>query len=421
MSSSYIRWTRLRDALAASKRALATAKRAIERKTRIRDNLAAAELGAYRAVESERAITNPGFDALPPNVLERISDFACADAASRTAIKSVCVQWNRYMPSRVIHLDFRDLHIGDYEFKHTLRGNMLLSYDRERSHVSLINLVTRKTEACTRSTRLVTEDTILRRTSDDSIVWSSRSGAHATIEMPHDRLHDMLHEHNVEVDFLWHFSSEAVGIATCVAYKNAFVIVDARENRMAVLRHVDILVVVHVSSALIVLLLKESLDYHIYSIRGTLLLTLSRRYHEFGSPDNGDPATQHHDFMFDLPEGDLVFVDHESNACVTVSPSGETRSRICNKKILRSWGEDHYARVSPNRRYFVYRSENGLGVCRTSDFREVASYSLYSLTQLCINFAINVSIDDEGRVFLAAIDNFTLRCNVFACPSIRAS
>ena len=207
MSASYIRWTHLRDALAVAERKFATAervfneaKRVLERKTRIRDDLAAAELGAYRAIESERAIMHPGFDALPPNALERISEFACADPVSRTAVKSVCVAWNRYMPSRMIQFDFRDsfFRSSSFGFTQTMRGNMLLSYDRKYRHASLINLVTRKTEVCEWSTRLVTEDTILHLTSEFSIVWSSRSGAHASIEISDDRLRAMLDENRCE-------------------------------------------------------------------------------------------------------------------------------------------------------------------------------------------------------------------------------
>lgn len=418
MSAAFKRWTRAREDLAAAERkreraerAFAEAKRFLDCKTRVRDDLAQKEFQAYIAVpESERLA---GFDTLPANVLDRISEFACADATSRTAIKSVCVSWNRDMPDRVFQIKLPEVTDG---YHRKIHGRTLVIAPKRKPHqCDVFNLATK---VCTRFNTdafiVPNSDTMVTFSDDGGIEWRSMARAHPTIAISGSRLQDLLNTRPK----LYHDGGVAVGIATWRASRDEFLIVNAVTDCLVVLP-VNVDSVVHVSSALIVVKLVEDRKFHVYSLEeGTLVATVSKFL----------------TFVCALPDGGVAFLASHKKCVITVSPTGKVGSRACDFDELGNDDLDFQcsftlgpfsARMSPNRRFFAYcrRERNDHFTCtvrRTLDFKQVAAYSFAS--------PFKASVDDEGRVFaiplarLAFVDEAgshgDTMCNVFSFPRI---
>ena len=393
---------------------------------------------------------------------------------ARASINAVCKHWDRVMKKRFRRFVLNARHSSKMLSGRTLLvvedeplGDAINAYDLTHG-IQLIAGDMAKHSTITRPTveyidgrvvlppsrldakgfnaskvHLVSDDTVMMLSSyyDGGIEWLSINGTHASITITAERIH-ALYGANTRQLRVEEFESRALGVATMHVSDIEFLIVDARDGkggRLTVLRD-GILSVVHASSEL--LLMRKYVDtnevWHIYSISGTPVATLDAHSHQF---------------MFDLPDGSLTFMDNSYSKFIRVSPTGEihTRATIPSSRksmyILTRDTNVFDVAASPNRRYFACvqpdfnrpfdhhhvrhhmctpdcvsgcdgtdnNDPRTFCVYRTSDFQLVAKFDTFEHPKVC-----GLSVDDHGRVF-ALYENTEAShvFNVYAFPCVR--
>lgn len=432
------KWSQVKAELASVERKCSYLKLALEETERIRLGLVKDEFLAYQAIpECDRP---PSFADLPDTVLAQISRLMCTDVIARTSMNAVCKPWNRSLEKHMqYYSDERLRHARKQMSGHTLfietflglgPGYASFQFDMTSKNVNFENSAMTTATA----TSLVSEDAVFTITGT-SVEWSRVGSSGAKCAFTYDQLRLFRNDagrrairakHRVsytdpkcsDTDCNELLKSRAFGIATMIVTRTEFMVVDARDGEFrAAVIHDGIDQVVHVSSALLLLAKYAEETLYVYSLAGVCVATF---------PKNGT-----HQFMFDLPDGSLVFVHKVTSTLLTVSPDGTIRSRPVDAlrcmNTIYTINNVSNIRVSHARRYFacvsldpsarpttkylkhecntcqcvcpgIIRSDDSLKphkitVYRTADLFPVAVYPVDEKKY-------GVSIDDDGRVFV---------------------